>query len=62
MYFLKNLFLYSGARFKQTKCVVMMTKKGSTKIVNFMTSGSGVLVLAMAWSYKLYSEINALFL
>ena len=30
---------------KQTKYVVMMTKEGSTKIVNFMTPGAGVLVL-----------------
>ena len=45
MYFLKNLLLYSGAWFRQTKCIVMMTKEGSTKIVNFMTPGAGVLVL-----------------
>ena len=30
---------------KQTKYVVMMNKEGSTKIVNFMTPGVGVLVL-----------------
>ena len=45
MYFLKNLLLYSGAWFRQTKCIVMMTKEGSTKIVTFMTPGAGVLVL-----------------
>ena len=45
MYFLKNLLLYSGAWFKQTKCIVMMTKEGYTKIVNFMTPGAGVLGL-----------------
>ena len=45
MYFLKNLLLYSGAWFRQTKCIVIMTKEGSTKIVNFMTPGTGVLVL-----------------
>ena len=45
MYFLKNLLLHSGAWFRQTKCIVMMTKERSTKIVNFMTRGAGVLVL-----------------
>ena len=45
MYFLKNLLLYSKALIRQTKYVVMMTKEGSTKIVNFMTPGAGVLVL-----------------
>ena len=45
MYFLKNLLLYSQALIRQTKYVVMMTKEGSTKIVNFMTPGAGVPVL-----------------
>ena len=45
MSFLKNLLLYSQALIRQTKYVVMMTKEGSTKIVNFMTPGAGVLVL-----------------
>ena len=45
MYFLKNLFLYLGAWFRQTKYIVMMTKEGSTKIVFFMTPRAGVLVL-----------------
>ena len=45
MYFLKNLFLYSQALIRQTKYVVMMTKEGSTKIVNFITPGAGVLLL-----------------
>ena len=45
IYFLKNRLHYSGAWFRQTKCIVMMTKEGSTKIVNFMTPGAGVLVL-----------------
>ena len=44
-YFLKSLLLYSGAWLRQTKCIVMMAKEGSTKIVNFMTPGAGVLVL-----------------
>ena len=37
--------LYSQALIRQTKYIVMMTKEGSTKIVNFMTPGAGVLVL-----------------
>ena len=45
MYLLKNLLLYSGAWFRQTKYIVMMTKEGSTEIVNFMTPGAAVLVL-----------------
>ena len=45
MYFFKNLLLYSGAWFRQTKYIVIMTKEGSTKIVNFMTPRAGVLVL-----------------
>ena len=45
MYFLKHLLLYSQALIRQTKYVVMMTKEGSTKIVNFMTPGVGILVL-----------------
>ena len=44
-YFFKNLLLYSQALTRQTKYTAMMTKEGSTKIVNFMTPGAGVLVL-----------------
>ena len=44
-YFFKNLLLSSQAEIRQTKYVVMMTKEGSTKIVNFVTHGAGVLVL-----------------
>ena len=43
--FLKNLLLYSQTDIRQTNYIVMMTKEGSTKIVNFMTPGAGVLVL-----------------
>ena len=45
MYFLKNLLLYSGAWFRQTKYIAMITKEGFNKIVNFMTPGAGVLAL-----------------
>ena len=33
------------ALIRQTMYIVMITKEGSTKIVNFMTPGAGVLVL-----------------
>ena len=45
MYFFKKILLYSQALIRQTKYVVMMTKERSTKIINFMTPGAGVLVL-----------------
>ena len=35
-YFFNNLLLYSQALIKQTKYIVMMTKEGCTKIVNFI--------------------------
>ena len=43
IYFLKYL-LNSRAWFRQTKYIVMMTKEGSTQIVNFMTPWAEVLV------------------
>ena len=49
VYFLKNLLLYSEACFRQNKCIVMMTTERSTKIVNFMTPGAGVLVLGRGY-------------
>ena len=53
MYFFKNLLLYSGAWFRQTKCIVMMTKEGSIKIINFMTPGAGVLVLMRGHIFRI---------
>ena len=44
MYFL-NFFLYYVAWFSQTKYIVIVTKKGSTKNLNMMSPGAGVLVL-----------------
>ena len=49
MYFSKSLLLFSGAWFRQTNCMVIMTKEGSTKIVNFMTLWTGVLVLGRGY-------------
>ena len=56
----KNLLLFSQLKIeiRQTKCVVMMTKEGFTKIVNFMTPGAGVLALERG--HMLYSG-NAFF-
>ena len=42
-FFFKTTF-FSTLRHK-TEGIVMMSKEGSTKIVNFMTPGTGVLVL-----------------
>ena len=39
-----NLLLYTQAYIRQTKFVLVMTKEGFTKIVNFMFPGAGVLV------------------
>ena len=46
-YFLKHLLFYSGAWSIQTKCIILMSKEGSTctKIENFMTPPAGVFVL-----------------
>ena len=44
-YFFKKNFLYSQAENREIKYIVMMNKEGSTKIINFMTPGAGVLVL-----------------
>ena len=47
-FFFKNVLLYSQAWIRQTKYVIMMTKEGSTKIVDFMTPRAGVLMLGVA--------------
>ena len=44
-YFFKNLLLYTQAHIRQTESIEMMKKKESTKVVNFMTPGVGILVL-----------------
>ena len=61
MYIIKHPLLYTGAWFRQTKCIVIMTRKGSTEIVNLMNPRSVVLVLRRDHIYMSYSE-NALFL
>ena len=37
-YFFKNLLLYSQAQIRQIKVIVMMSKEGSTKLVNYVTT------------------------
>ena len=53
MYFFKNILLYSGTCSIQTTCIVMMTKGGSTKIVNLMFAWEGVLVQGRGQLYNL---------
>ena len=54
-YFFKYRPVFAGARFKLTKCMVMMTKEGSTKIANFMTPEVRVSC-AKVWGNKSYNE------
>ena len=42
--FLKNRLVYSGACFRQTKCIIMVIEEGFIKIVKFITPGAKVLV------------------
>ena len=42
---IKNVLRYSQAYITQTEYIVMMTNVGSTKIVNIMTTETGVLEL-----------------
>ena len=58
-YSFKNILLNSQTLIRQTKHLVMMTEEASTKIVNFMTLGSGILVVGCG--HMSYFE-NALFL
>ena len=41
---------------RQTKYKAMMTKEGSTKILDFMTPGAGVLMLGRGHISNYYSE------
>ena len=50
-YSFKNHFLYSEALIRQTNYIPMMTKEGSTKIINSMTPGVGVNSDARAWQF-----------
>ena len=43
---------------RQTKYIVMMTKEGSTKIVNFMTPEAGVFVLGCGHIYSQVSVVT----
>ena len=48
-YFLENLLLCSWILNKLTKYIVMMSKSVSSKFVNFLAPGSGVLVLGQGY-------------
>ena len=45
MQYFSHFLVYTGARIRQIKYIVMMTNEGSTKVVNFMTHGARVLML-----------------
>ena len=64
-YFSKNFILYSQALIRQSKYMVMMTREGSTKIVNFMTpvarvlvQGSGHIIKSLYWICVIFYSIN----
>ena len=46
-HFFENL-LYSCASSRKTEYIVMISMEASTKIINFLTPGSGVLVIGCA--------------
>ena len=57
--FFKNYLLFSGARFRQSKYMVLMTKEESTKIVNFMTPVGTILVLRRGHkSHKVKTQVD----
>ena len=56
-YFFKDLLPDSGAWFRQTMCIVIMTKEGSSKIVNFMTFRWGVLVLVRVHKMHFFKDL-----
>ena len=43
--FLEQFLLYYPAQIRQTMYIVILTNEGYTKIVNFMTTDAGVLML-----------------
>ena len=58
-----HLLVYSGAWIRQFKYIFLMIKEGSTKIVNFMTHGTGVLMLGCGhmsfyWKCIIFYSIN----
>ena len=55
---LSHVFLgkYFAAWFRKTKCVVMITTEGSTKIITFMTPRAGVLVCLFVWCFSSHSR------
>ena len=59
LFILKSSSLYFILFILLSKYIVMMTKEGSSKIVNFMTPGAGVLVIGRG---HISHNENALFL
>ena len=51
-YFFKKI-LYSQAQIRQTEGLVMITKEKTTTVINLMTPGAGVLVLARGHIVKM---------
>lgn len=45
MYFFKNTLLYSWVLITQHEYIIVMTNEGSTKIVEFISPRTGVLVI-----------------
>ena len=58
--FFENLLLCSWVLNKLTKYIVMISKSASTKIVNFMAPGSGVLVLGWGSNDYIVKCMNSL--
>ena len=60
MYFLKNLCLFSRAWSMQTKCIIMMIKERSTKIINLLPPEQGFLYRGVAICYRVVQLIEEL--
>ena len=53
------LLVYTGAWIRQIKNIVMMTKEGSTKIVNFMTPGDVILMIGHISHCSEYASLTS---
>ena len=60
-FFFKNLLLYSQAQIRQTKYIVIITKEGSTQIVNFMTIWVWILVLGCGYIIRFIVKMHYFF-
>ena len=57
-YFFENLIFFNQAQIKKTESILMMTKEESTKIVNLISLGAGVMCRGVV----MQSTCNILFL